>query len=165
MFKSEQDKRPVYNGRPANLKGPPLSIYHPAFAEIGDSLQNLDSLVDPQEQQRVGNIAKLCQAAANIYTTEAERLHAVYPFLQILLGVSITANVDRTKDGRKTTEIDGVVEQDIANSGKKGIAGHFEVKNELGVSGQSAVQNTLSLRKRLIQPQVRGWRNSRAQSN
>ncbi|KAG5651228.1 hypothetical protein H0H81_009377 [Sphagnurus paluster] len=153
-FISEQNKHPIYNGRPANLTGPPLSIYHPAFAKIGDALQNLDRLVDRQEEQRVGDTAKLCQAAANIYHTERERLEAVYPLVETLLGIQMTRNVNTT------TEIDGLVQQAIKDSDKKGVAVHVELKNELGLSGLSTLQNTLSLRKHLIQPQYDEIRNT-----
>lgn len=37
LFKSQQEKYPVYNGRPANRRGPPIAIYHTAFAQLKDA--------------------------------------------------------------------------------------------------------------------------------
>ena len=37
LFKSQQEKYPVYNGQPANRRGPPIAIYHTAFAQLKDA--------------------------------------------------------------------------------------------------------------------------------
>lgn len=154
-FKKEQGDHPIYNGRPTEKKGPPLSIYHEAFAVVQDRLQDLDALVDPQEETRVDSTAKLCLAATDIYRNEASRLEAVRPFIESVLGICLKSNVTTINKGKMTTEADGLVLQDIEDNNEKGVVSHFEWKNELGLSGQCGLQNALSLRKLLIQPQVR----------
>ncbi|KAF8635126.1 hypothetical protein AX17_004027 [Amanita inopinata Kibby_2008] len=147
-FKNEeQSNHPIYNGRPTRKKGPPLSIYHEAFAILQDVLQNLDTLVDSQEEMRMDNTAKLCLAATAIYSTEADRIAAVQPFIESVLEI----------------KRDGLALQGINDSDKKAekaIVAHFEWKNELGLSGQCSLQNALSLRKRLIQSQYDQIRNT-----
>jgi hypothetical protein len=88
LFESQQEKYPVYNGRPANRKGPPLAIYHVAFAQLIDALQDLDKVVDPQEMKRVDDTAKLFLASTQIYTTDEERNDHVYPHICSLLGAN-----------------------------------------------------------------------------
>ena len=48
LFRSQQEQYLVYNGRPANRRGPPLAIYHTAFAQLKDALQDLNNVVDPR---------------------------------------------------------------------------------------------------------------------
>lgn len=158
MFKSEQEKYPIYNGRPGNRRGPPIAIYHTAFAQLNDSLQDLNKVVDPQELKRVDDTAKLILASAQIYGTEKERTSNVYPYICSLLGITLRENVSTTTDGKKVAESDGLVEQDLDDKtlGKTvAIMGHLEAKNELGVAGQCGVQNTLGLRKFLANDEVR----------
>jgi hypothetical protein len=162
MFKSEQEKHPIYNGRPDNRRGPPIAIYHTAFAQLKDSLQNLDKVVDPQESKRVEDTAKLALASTQIYRTEKERTSNVFPYISSLLGIKLRENVPTTADGMKKAESDGLVEQvlDDKTFGENvAIAGHVEAKNELGVAGQCGVQNALGLRKFLANDKVRRPRN------
>lgn len=158
-FKHEQEIRPIYNGRPWNRRGPPISIYHPAFAKLKDALEpsNLDNVVDGQESQRVDYTAKLCLAATGIFEEEGSRTNDIFPHIQRLLGVDIQSNVAIRGGNRRTAEGDGVVEEDIEDrrfGAKKGIPAYVEAKNELGLSGQCGVQNALTLRKHLAQQQV-----------
>ncbi|KAI0301746.1 hypothetical protein B0F90DRAFT_293276 [Multifurca ochricompacta] len=152
MFKSEQEKRPIYDGRPANRGGPPIAIYHTAFAQLKDSLQDLNKVVDPHEVKRVGDTAKLILASTQIYETERERASIIYPYICSLLGIELRENVATTTGGKNKAESNALVEQDLDDKtfGKNvAIVGHLELKNELGVAGQCAVQNTLGLRKLL----------------
>jgi hypothetical protein len=87
LFKSQQEKYPVYNGRPANRRGPPIAIYHTAFAPIKDALQDLNKVVDPLEVRRVDDTAKLFLASTKIYKTENDRTENIYPYLCNLLGI------------------------------------------------------------------------------
>jgi hypothetical protein len=158
MLKSEQEKYPIYNGRPANRRGPPIAIYHTAFAQLKDSLQDLNKVVDPQELKRVDDTAKLILASAQIYRTEKERTSNVYPYICSLLWIKLCGNVATTTDGKKKAESDGLVEQDLDDKtlGETvAIVGHVEAKNEPGVAGQCGVQNTLGLRKFLANDKVR----------
>ncbi|KAK2460127.1 hypothetical protein APHAL10511_007806 [Amanita phalloides] len=150
MFKSEQEKYPIYDGRLPNRNGPPIAIYHTAFAQLKDSLRDPNKVVDPQELQRVDDTAKLSLASTPIYKTEKERTSNVYPYICSLLGIQLHENVATTTDWKKKAESDGLVKQDLDDktfSEKVAIVGHVEAKNELGVEGQCGVQNMLGLRK------------------
>ncbi|KAI0291519.1 hypothetical protein B0F90DRAFT_1956242 [Multifurca ochricompacta] len=163
IFKSEQQKHPIYDGRPANRRGPPITIYHTAFAQLKDSLQDLNKVVDPQEVKRVGDTAKLILASTEIYRTEKERATMVYPYIRSLLGVKLRESVATTTGGKIKAESDALVEQDLDDKtfGEKvATVGHLELKNELGVAGQCAVQNTLGLRKLLTNDKYKDIRNT-----
>ncbi|KAI0295433.1 hypothetical protein B0F90DRAFT_1670097 [Multifurca ochricompacta] len=152
IFKSEQEKRPIYEGHLANRRGPPIAIYHTAFAQLKDSLQDLNKVVDPQELKRVDDTAKLILASTQIYRTEKEHATMVFSYLRSLLGIKLRENVTTTTGGENRAESDALVEQDLHDKtfGEKvATVGHLELKNELGVTGQCAVQNTLGLRKLL----------------
>ncbi|EKM75545.1 hypothetical protein AGABI1DRAFT_109310 [Agaricus bisporus var. burnettii JB137-S8] len=152
IFLQEQIVHPIHNGRPITNHGPPLSIYHEAFAVIQTAVQNLNAVGDDEEETRVDNTAKLCLVATDIYEDEAARLQAVHPFIEKVLGTEIERNVKSSRKGKQTTE-DGLVSQRVRGSEKKGIVCHVEWKNELGLSGQCGLQNALALRKRLIEPE------------
>ena len=51
--KIEQVERPIYNGRPAGRRDPPVTIYHKAFAELKEALRDPTNVVDCAEQERV----------------------------------------------------------------------------------------------------------------
>ncbi|EKM75087.1 hypothetical protein AGABI1DRAFT_132540 [Agaricus bisporus var. burnettii JB137-S8] len=151
VFLREQIAHPIYNGRPITKHGPPLSIYHEAFANIQAAVHNLNAVVDGGEETRVDNTAKLCLAATDIYKDEAARLQAVHPLIENVLGTEIERNVKSLRKGRQATEADGLVSERVRGSEEKGIVCHVEWKNELGLSGQCGLQNALALRKRLIE--------------
>ena len=156
-FRSEQGKNPIYNGR-HNRHGPPLSIYHAAFAELQDDLRDLNRVVDPHEEKRVETTAKLCTEAADIYESEDDRSHATLPYIESLLGIQIQEKVKIGTLGRKkVSEADALGEVDIRDDrfGKKTAPiAAFEFKVELGISGQCGLQNALTLRKRLAEDKV-----------
>ncbi|KAK2464093.1 hypothetical protein APHAL10511_003880 [Amanita phalloides] len=163
MFKLEQEKYPIYDGRLPNRKGPPIAIYHTAFAQLKDSLRDPNKVVDPQELQRVDDTAKLSLASTPIYKTEKERTSNIYPYICSLLGIQLRENVAMTTGGKKKAESDGLVEQDLDDKtfGEKvAIVGHVEAKNELGVAGQCGVQNMLGLRKFLTNDKYNDIRNT-----
>ena len=168
MFKSEQEKYPVYNGRPANRRGPPIAIYHRAFAQLKDALQDLNKVVDPQEVKRVDDTAKLFLASTQIYKTEKDRTDNIYPYIRSLLGIELRENVVVATGGRKKAESDALVEQGLDDKtfGETvGIVSHLEAKNELGVAGQCGVQNALGLRKSLVNDKVRHPHNYAVERN
>jgi hypothetical protein len=157
-FKSEQEKYPINNGRPANHSGPPITIYHTAFAQLKDSLQDLNKVVDPHELKRIDDTAKLILASTEIYQMEKECARNVYPHIRSLLGVNLRENVASTTVGKKTAKSNALVEQDLDDKkfgDKVAIVGYTELKNELRVAGQCAVQNLLGLRKLLTNDKVR----------
>ncbi|KAI0290183.1 hypothetical protein B0F90DRAFT_1921137 [Multifurca ochricompacta] len=113
IFKSEQEKRPIYEGHLANRRGPPIAIYHTAFAQLKDSLQDLNKVVDPQELKRVDDTAKLILASTQIYRTEKEHATMVFSYLRSLLGIKLRENVTTTTGGENRAESDALVEQDL----------------------------------------------------
>lgn len=155
-FKIEQDKRPIYNGRPAVRRGPPVTIYHTAFAKLKDALGDLTRVVDKDEVGRVDDTAKLFLAATNIYPDEDQRSKAIIPHLKNLLGIDIIEK-PKVGNGRKDSEPDAIATGAIqdASFGKKiAVIGYVEFKNEFGIGGDCGVQNALGLRKYLAQEKV-----------
>jgi hypothetical protein len=154
----EHKKHPVYNGRPAELTGPPISIYHKAFAQLKDTLQNLDKVVDPLEVNRVSHAAKLRVASTDIYCSESQRVAAMFPIINNLLELGVQL-VNVKSDPQKTTEVVLQDIEDVAYGKKKAIVAHVEMNNEqLGISGQFEVENVVSLREEMSQRQVCGPR-------
>ncbi|KAG5647540.1 hypothetical protein H0H81_007607 [Sphagnurus paluster] len=116
QFKSEQHKHPIYNGRPADRKGPPIAIYHSTFAKLKDNLQRLDKVNDPLERARVDFAAKLCVASSDIYISKNDHINNTFSHLAALLEVELKPKVDTRNNGQRVTEIDALVE---SNEGKK----------------------------------------------
>ncbi|KAH8977312.1 hypothetical protein EDB92DRAFT_1918082 [Lactarius akahatsu] len=105
-FKAEQAKHPIYNGRPAGRRGPPVTIYHKAFAELKDALRDLTK-------------------------TEAERCKAVIPLLERLLDITLIEKPKLAKD----FEPDAVVTQaikDVTYGEMVAVIGYVEFNNEFG---------------------------------
>ncbi|KAF8718442.1 hypothetical protein AX14_011836 [Amanita brunnescens Koide BX004] len=136
ISKGEQDEHPIYNGRPAGRRGPPVTIYHAAFAELRDTLRDPYSVQDKNEN-RVEDTAKLFLVATEIYETEEERCRAVIPHLKNVLGFTLAKSL-KTKDG---------------------VICYIEFKNELGISGDGGVQAALALRKHLVKKDYKEIRN------
>ena len=154
-FRTEQLERPIYNGRPADRRGPPLAIYHKAFAELKEALRDPTMVVDKAEEERVKHTAKLFLAATDIYDNKDERSESVIEHLQKLLDVTFIA---RPKAKDRSFEPDAIVFAPVGNAtdrGEKAIIGCIEFKNELGVGGDCGIQNALGLRKYLAQDEVR----------
>ena len=154
-FRTEQLERPIYNGRPATRRGPPVAIYHKAFAELKEALRDPTMVVDKAEGDRVEHTAKLFLAATDIYENEEKRSKPVIEHLEELLGVTFIA---RPKAKDRSFEPDAIVVAPVGNAtdeGEKAIIGCVEFKNELGVGGDCGIQNALGLRKYLAQNEVR----------
>ncbi|KAG5637887.1 hypothetical protein H0H81_002850, partial [Sphagnurus paluster] len=145
LFESEQHTRPIYNGRPASLRGPPIAIYHSAFAQLKDDLQRLDQLNDPREQRRVESTAQLYASLTKINPSEYDRRETV-SHLARLLEVEVGFEFE-VYAMNNVVEIEAFHE--LNYEGKVAVVAQVEVKNEVGWSGNSAIQNVLSLRKRL----------------
>ena len=159
-FRSEQHNRPIYIGRPAEKRGPPISIYHEAFAQLKDTLRDVMKVLDREEERRVDDTAKLFLKATDIYETEQARVDAMKPLLKSVLDLK---DIDKIKGSRLEMvkgsgfEADGIVKERILDGGDDeihGVTGCFEYKNELG-GGDATVQGALTLRKCLVLPKVR----------
>ena len=155
-FRTEQLERPIYNGRPADRRGPPVAIYHKAFAELKEALRDPTMVVDKAEEERVKHTAKLFLAATDIYDNKNERSESVIGHLEKLLDVTFIAR-PKAKD-RWFEPDDTVVVAPVGNAtdgGEKAIIGCVEFMNELGFGGDCGIQNALGLRKYLAQDEVR----------
>ncbi|KAF5386995.1 hypothetical protein D9615_001578 [Tricholomella constricta] len=162
LFKAEQADRPIYNGRPAGRRGPPVAIYHTAFAELKDALRDVTKVVDNAEDQRVDDTAKLSLVATDIYNLEDERSKAIIPYLKNLLGIDLIEKA-KVKNGKKEFESDAIATEaieDVTYGEKEAIIGHVEFKNEFGIGGDGGVQNVLGLRKHLAQEEYNEVRNA-----
>ena len=158
-YKIEQEDHPIYNGRPGDRRGPPITIYHGVLAELKDMLRNPAKVVDERESQRVNDTAKLVLASTAIYDSEKERGKAIYDHLKALLEINTLEEKVKTKDdrGRMVAEADFVFEQEIKDNAfesKKAPVIFGELKNELGISGQCGPQSALTLRKHLAAKKV-----------
>ncbi|KAH9027873.1 hypothetical protein EDB85DRAFT_2148231 [Lactarius pseudohatsudake] len=152
-FNIEQDRHPIYNGRPADKRGPPVTIYHKVFAELKDALRDLTKVVDRAEEKRVDDTAQLFTAATDIYETEAERFDAIVPHLENLLGI-VFVTKPRFRSSKKDFEPDAIVAQainDETHGRKEAIIGHVEFENDCGVRGDCEIRNALKIRKHLAQ--------------
>ena len=67
-YQSEQDKRPIYNGRPFHRGGPPVAIYNQSLAQLKHDLVDLSKVVELPADY-VCATAKLFFSANLIYSS------------------------------------------------------------------------------------------------
>ncbi|KAI0750492.1 hypothetical protein C8Q74DRAFT_1361750 [Fomes fomentarius] len=156
-------ERPIYNGRPIHLEGPPITIhtppfapsppitiYTPPFARIKEKVNNLDTVT---LQQNAVNMLELTGllflAAGEIYGSKRERENAIYPLLCTLLDVSFYAR--EPMPGNEWTEIDGVHYVDVTALNPKARATglYVELRNELDMKGVSGMQLARTYQRRI----------------
>ncbi len=115
VLKTEQNTRLMYNRRPADLEGPPITIYAPPFARIKERVKNLDTVYHEQNAVNMLETTGLtCLAARKFYNSEREREDAVYLILRRFLGVEfISLEPLSHDDGRKWSGIDGIAYTDV----------------------------------------------------
>lgn len=153
LWNIEQIKHPIYNRRPAGRRGPSVTIYQHAFAELRDVLRDPTKVVDRARRTRLRNTSKLHLAATNIYDSEEARCREVIPHLERLLDIDIVEK-HKFQIGRSTVTPDAIAEEAIDGADTKAVIAFFEFKNESG-GGDCEVQNALGLRKYLAQDRVR----------
>ncbi|KAH9027874.1 hypothetical protein EDB85DRAFT_1972594 [Lactarius pseudohatsudake] len=159
LFNDEQAQRPIYNGRPADKRGPPITIYHKAFAELKDTLRDITKVVDRAEENRVNDTAQLFTAATDIYDTKDERRNAVIRHLKNLLDITLIEKPGVEKDfGSGAIAAEAI--KDVTYGRKEAIIGYVEIKNEYGAGGDCNVQNALGLRKHLAREEYKEIRNT-----
>ncbi|TFK16458.1 hypothetical protein FA15DRAFT_676673 [Coprinopsis marcescibilis] len=158
-FLSEQGKRPIYNGRPITLEGPPIVIYERAFAAIKEQLDDIASM--SVEENTVPTVTELVSLAAEIYTTEGDRLAKTLPILERLLEVKLQPLVNAVDQaGCKIAESDAMATCQLSNSLDSAIYLHGEWKLELGIGGEGSIQCPLTLRKQLCTPKYKTVRDA-----
>jgi hypothetical protein len=157
-YKEEQVKRPIYNGRPIELHGPPVEIYDETLAKLKHDLSDLSNAPEPSADYIV-QTANLFHASAPIYLSEPLRTKAVHGLLRWLLDadVQLSVKASEEKSKRLITEGDAAVCETLEDDscGKKAaVVAYLELKNELGLRGEAGLQAALSLRKYVCQKDV-----------
>jgi hypothetical protein len=158
---SEQNKHPIYNGRPIERRGNPVVIYNESLAELKRELGNLSIVAEPPADY-VHTTAQLFLAAAPIYPSERERGVAIYGYLKLLLGLDLDHSVLAFKGGskQKAAEADAAAQEPIKDERfgkKKAAVVYMELKNEFASSGDGGLQAALSLRKHVTQKAVKSF--------
>ncbi|TFK27944.1 hypothetical protein FA15DRAFT_665955 [Coprinopsis marcescibilis] len=157
-FLSEQGKRPIYNGRPITLEGPPIVIYEHAFAAIQEQLDNIASI--SVEEDTIHTVTALVSLAAEIYTTEGDRMAHTLPILERLLDVKLQPPVNVDHAGRKIAESNAMATCQLSNSSHSAIYLHSEWKLELGIGGEGSIQCPPTLTKQLCTPKYKTMRDA-----
>ncbi|KAL6299794.1 hypothetical protein BKA93DRAFT_805191 [Sparassis latifolia] len=137
----------IKNGRPLDCTGPPISIYHPVFAEF------LDYAADPSTIPST-NILKatheIFQFSSEFYADELVRQNKINELFCGLLGMSV--HPMSPGDGSCN---DGAVVTFCSLFSKNALCAIMEYKNEMGLSGtDTAVQGALGFVK---WQQLQGW--------
>ncbi|KAJ8693247.1 hypothetical protein PTI98_010486 [Pleurotus ostreatus] len=87
MTEHENVPEAVYDGRPANLIGPSITIYHPIFSEFKHKLNQLPAVgeIPPSDLQMA---LLFVDTSARYFSDEGERHRALRPFVVHFLGGS-----------------------------------------------------------------------------
>ncbi|KDQ51943.1 hypothetical protein JAAARDRAFT_210749 [Jaapia argillacea MUCL 33604] len=149
-FRIEQEEHPIYNGRPYNLRTSPIALYNSAFGLLKDVLSDLTT---QPESHQVACTAKLFLAATNIYNSEWGRGDAVLRYVKTLLGIDL----ERTKEKDCKSEL--LTYPCLADDTSQGVYVYVEVKNELGIGGNSGLQGALAFLKHISQDEYEQIRN------
>ena len=156
-FWQEQERHPIYNGRPFERSGPAIGIYEPIFAQVKD---NISKIGNTRVSEEVAVQTKnLFVESSRIFETEMAREEAVYPILGKLLGIKLKPHYRLARnEGEsgtcKSTESGAVTLVKLADQSTEAITAHFELKNEPGNGGDSELQGPLTLRKYIASGQV-----------
>lgn len=121
---SQQGKYPVYNGRPGELSGPPIGLFHSVFNDFERGLKENDPIdIDIRK-----NVRSLIEASTNVYYGEKGRMEAITPFLTTLFSGELLVT------SKSNVQSDGVL---LAKSIRDWNAYIliFELKNEIGAGG------------------------------
>jgi hypothetical protein len=155
----EQKIRPIFNGRPTELHGPPIEIYNKTLAKLKDDLNDLSKAPDPP-MDTIVQTGKLFHASAPIFSSEDLRIEGILSSLTKLLDADLENYVKTFKgETNKTcTEGDAAIRmtlQDQSHGTKVAVVAYIEFKNELGLRGEGGLQGALSLRKHVAHKDVR----------
>ncbi|CAB4495396.1 unnamed protein product [Rhizophagus irregularis] len=144
----------IYNLRPPECSGPPVSLFHPVFGQFLIDYRN-HSLSIPAE--RYMQVQDFCNRAGQIYKNEGFRQKALRPFFTSLFDgiqpISIVTNNGSIDDDVLLT--DNVV------LGEKAVPILWEYKNEIGAGGKDpSIQGGCGYAKYWAQSQTIKIRNS-----
>jgi len=149
LFKKEQVRHPIYNGRGARL-APSVKLYNPAFATFATRLEAL-STVDATDvtETEARALADLLTTSSDIMVTEDERVLPMTKRLSLLLGAQIMRV--STRDGRQA---DGTAHQATLDVSEMAPYLILEGKPELGHGGDAGLQASLTYRDHVFAPEV-----------
>jgi hypothetical protein len=155
-YKEEQHNRPIYNGRPVDLHGPPVEIYDETLAKLKDDLGDTSKAPEPSTHY-ISQTADLFHAFATIYDTEPLPREAFLSPLRRLLGADIEFSVKVPEGNHNATSTEGTINgtlKDVSCGKKTAVLVYLELENELGF-GEGGLQASLSLRKLVCQNAVK----------
>ena len=149
-----QEYSEILNGRPWNVSGPPVGLFHPIFdqfiAYFNDPLPNYRTASSADDVDNLmpstDEVFSFMRASSEFYEEEQSqkdedpgRMEAILPTLRTLLGVDLfqMRNVGRT-------EPDAQVTTPTSIEGIDGLMGLFEVKLEPGIDGDAETQTQWS---------------------
>jgi hypothetical protein len=129
---TEQEKRPVLNGRPDYNSGPPVGLFHPVFNVFQAAMRKPFR----GDAKTYSSVKALSRAFAAMYNLEQDRISEIDIHLPLLLGTSfLTVEAPGVKgDGVMTTPCGPAI----------AYVAIREVKNEIGM-GNADPYNQASL--------------------
>lgn len=137
----------------------PVTIYHPAFARLKESLNKIDrgDSVSDLYRDLVPRTSQLLRDACEIYDSEILREGAVVNQLGSILNLKWDLRKDiGSVGGKKVAQADGIarVEMDHGVYQQRPIVACLELQNELGVGGICEMQVAATYEKAVVQKEV-----------
>jgi len=134
----QQEKFPIFNGRPPKNSGFDVRLFHPAFENFSRRYRDAEELT----RDDAAAVHKFLVCSADYYDTEKTRQRAVTPILETLLRHEIgdTRNPD-------ATSADGTIL--FTTSGTQVPTLLFELKNEIGAGDADATHQVGLLYRKL----------------
>ncbi|KAI0363066.1 hypothetical protein BV20DRAFT_1007839 [Pilatotrama ljubarskyi] len=125
---------PIYNGRPIDLTGIPITIYHPAFSTFLRVWNGTEEL----QRQEIACARRFVTACAEFYDSETDRTEALerggLPEA-VQAAVTILRETTLRLSSTKTITPGGVVYGRLALSSHTPVICFTEVKSEIGQGG------------------------------
>jgi hypothetical protein len=135
---TQQRDYPVMNGRPADLSGLPIQLFHPVFSATQEAMHSPDTSPDASDYAITH---ALLTRSAGLYAKEEKREEAILPLLKEILKINLlrVVNANNTRpDFSYVVDCDGFLSS---------LAGLVEIKNEIGTGGSDpAMQAGFSYR-------------------
>ena len=126
-FVREQERRPIWNGRPSMNRGIPIQLYHPSFAKFLRVTRKDTGEINltPADYSATHS---LFHSSAMLYIDKAERLKAISIFIDKAIGYMISSLYI---PGVKASGAYRVLCDDIY-----ALVALKEIKNEIGTGGR-----------------------------
>ncbi|KAI0055196.1 hypothetical protein BV25DRAFT_1843129 [Artomyces pyxidatus] len=153
-FQAEQERRPIFNGRPAQRCGPSVTLYHPAFAAFVEAMDALDAIAPSEEELRLSG--RLLSASSQILSSESARIQSTKGPIQELLAVPLFKR-PLTDDQR---EADAYASQPLTTPGEEALVAYIEWTPELGQSGDPGLKISALYRDHVFQDAYTSIRNA-----